>query len=163
MFCFIYLLDNPLFSALILPFRQRNAGIHLKYRLPKRNQLEYVVSPLLWLLRKNSKLISSSEGMWFRGRLAFRTANISHAESKQNAFAWHWMIFWQLRSDFLLSQNACVSTPSFIACSRDLASHWVLLEMPGAGEGGQLVKILLLLNFFQWLLPWRASNETDLY
>lgn len=92
-----------------------------------------------------------------------RAANISCAESKQSPFPWRWMIFWQLRDAFLLSQNACVSTPSFTTCSRNLVSPWVLLEMSGAGEGGQLVKILLLFNFFQWILPWRASNETDLY
>lgn len=46
--------------------------------------------------------------------------------------------------------NACVPTLSFIA--GNLVSRF-LLEMSDAGEGGQLVKIRLVFNFFQCILP----------
>jgi len=49
----------------------------------------------------------------------------------------------------IVAEHLCVN--AFLHCL--FKTFGFLLSAPGPGEGGQLVNVLLLLNFFQPLLP----------
>lgn len=47
----------------------------------------------------------------------------------------------------------CLYVNTFIIYSSNLVAHQIILEVCGPGKGGHRVKILLLPNFLQWILP----------